>query len=179
MPTHYVEFDVIEGATKRDAALLHGRILNACHQATANILAFDFPEWKSPSLPGTKLRLFAGAEGLNSVLAALDPLIAAGAVTHEQINNVPAGAATSDYCYTRIRTKTGNSASRKRRWEKRNPGKQWSAGALNSHDSSPSAYRIPLTSKSNGQPYGIFIARCNETRASEADNGLNVTFPVF
>lgn len=178
MLTHYIDFDVIAGATAQDAALLHGRILSANHFASTGVHAYDFPNWQGDSFAGKVLRLFGEHHQLELLVTAINPLISAGAVTHSPILEVPSNAVLSDYAYIRVHPHKANSGSAKRRFLKRNPGKEW-VTKKQAVESRLVGYRIPMLSQSNGQTYPLYIARMNEKCASGMNNGRRMSVPVF
>lgn len=178
MLTHYIDFDVIAGATQQDAALLHGRILSASHFVGAGIHAYDFPDWNSQGYAGKALRLFGPKANLVKLLEALAPLINAGAVTHLPVSKVPTDATLSEYSYTRNQPHKAFSGSAKRRYELRNPGKKY-PHCKDLVGRKHLGYRIPMISKSTGQTYPLYISRTNGACTSGANNGRNVNVPVF
>lgn len=175
MLTHYVDFDVIAGATQQDAALLHGRILSVSHFCNLGVHAFDFPDWHNEVFAGNVLRLFGTSDQLEKLLETLEPLINTGAVTHSQVEEVPHDATMSDYTYVRVKV---IDSSKKRRFEARNPGKKWIPNQAGG-DKRPRAYRIPMLSKSTGQTYPLYITRTSEKSTASTNNGLRINVPVF
>lgn len=176
MLTHYVDFDVIAGATQQDAALLHGRILSVSHFVNLGVHAYDFPEWRNEVFAGNLLRMFGTSEQLEKLLEALEPIINSGAVINSPVEEVPHDATMSDYAYIRI--KIHNESARKRRFEARNPGQKCTL-KLTGDDLKPRAYRIPMLSKSTGQTYPIYIARTTEKCTASTHNGQRINVPVF
>lgn len=177
MLTHYIDFDVIEGAMQSDIQRLHGRILSTSHIESLGINVFDFIHWKA-TYAGTVLRMFATESKLESLLGLLDALTSVGAVTHSGIHPIPPSATLSDYTYTRQQAQTSHSASAKRRFLKRNPDKVWVAPSP--EQAKPATgYRVIMFSHSTGSVYPLYIKRSPYDAAKENSRLFNFRIPTF
>lgn len=177
MLTHYIDFDVIEGAEQSDVSRLHGRILSASHTHDLGINAFDFVNWKA-SYAGTVLRIFATQSKLENLLSALTTLITAGAITHNGIKPIPADATQSEYTYTRSKTQVSHSSSAKRRYLKRNPDKVW-RNPDPSAAKPPTGYRVIMLSQSNGNVYPVYINRSPYNADKDINGIFHFRIPAF